>query len=432
MTPFLEEMRTRGLIKDVSSPAQSAWPTLDDRLAERPIAGYIGFDPTAASLHVGSLLQVLTLVRLQRSGNRPIAVVGGGTGLIGDPSGKASERQMLTRNQLTENLAGIRSQLERFLDFEGPNGALLIDNSDWLAELNLIDFLRDVGKMFSVNQMINRDSVTQRLRDREQGISFTEFTYSLLQAYDFLFLFDKYGCELQMGGSDQWGNILDGIDLIRRTRIQPAWGMTAPLVTKTDGTKFGKSEKGNVWLDPTLTRPYAFFQYWMNSEDADVGRFLRYFTLLPVARIVEIEGSASRHPERREAQKVLAEEVTRYVHGDAVLGSVMRATSVLFGGGELRTLTESELRDAFADAPRTRIAHDDIGTGRADIASLLVRAGVEPSRARAKTAITSGAIWLNSALVTETSHILTTEDILPGGFAVLRRGKKNFHVVEVG
>jgi tyrosyl-tRNA synthetase len=432
MGDFLHDLQLRGLIKDVSAPSQAGWSALSNRLLSKPITGYIGFDPTAASLHVGSLLQVLNLVRLQRAGHRPIAVVGGGTGLIGDPSGKATERQMLTSEQLAVNLAGIRTQLERFLDFDGPRGAILIDNSEWLCQLNLIGFLRDIGKMFSVNQMIVRDSVAQRLKDREQGISFTEFSYGLLQAYDFLELFDRYGCELQMGGSDQWGNILDGVNLIRRLRSQPAWGLTAPLVVKSDGTKFGKSEKGNVWLDPCLTRAFSFFQYWLNSDDADVGRYLRYFTFLPVEEILDIERAAAEHPERRQAQWILAEEVTRHVHGEAVLGSVVRATHVLFGGGELRSLTENELRDAFADAPRTTVPRSVLGTSEAAIATLLVQAGMESSKSRARTAIQSGAVSLNSQTVAAPNRTLGAEDILAGGFAVLRRGKKNYHVVEVG
>ncbi|HEX7704831.1 MAG TPA: tyrosine--tRNA ligase [Thermoanaerobaculia bacterium] len=431
MSNFFEDMQARGLVKDVSAPSQATWLKLEERLANSPITGYIGFDPTAPSLHVGSLLQVMTLVRLQRAGHRPLAVVGGGTGLIGDPSGKASERPMLDRENLEANLAGIRAQLERFLDFSGSSGAILVDNSEWLGDLNLIAFLRDIGKLFSVNQMIARDSVTQRLHDRDQGISFTEFSYALLQAYDFLHLYDRYGCELQLGGSDQWGNILDGVDLIRRMRGRPAWGMTAPLVSKADGTKFGKSEKGNVWLDPALTRPYSFFQFWINSDDADAGRYLRYFTFLSLEEIKAIEASAARHPERREAQRILAEQVTRYVHGQSVLYSVLHATTILFGGGDLRSLSESELRDAFADAPRTAIGAADLGTSRADVTSLLVRTELEPSRARARVAVTQKAISLNNEPVTTASRILGSADLLPGGFVVLRRGKRAVHVIEV-
>lgn len=431
MNRFFEDMKARGLVKDVSAPAQAGWPALHERFASGPVTGYVGFDPTAASLHVGSLLQVLTLVRLQRAGHRPIAVVGGGTGLIGDPSGKASERPMLGRERLEENLAGIRTQLERFLDFGGSNGAILADNCAWLGELKVIDFLRDIGKLFSVNQMMVRDSVAQRLRDREQGISFTEFSYALLQAYDFLHLYDEYHCELQLGGSDQWGNILDGVDLIRRVRRKPTWGMTAPLVRRADGTKFGKSEGRNIWLDPDLTSPYAFYQYWINTEDADTGRYLRFFTFLSMDEIAAIEQLVAKNPERREAQRVLADEVTRAVHGESVLHSVRRATATLFGGGELRKLTEVELRDAFADVPRTSIEAANLGTPNAEIVSLLVSAGLEPSRSRARAAIARGTIWLNNAPMTAAGRILGADDILPGGFAVLRRGKKSFHVVDV-
>jgi tyrosyl-tRNA synthetase len=431
MSTFLQDLQDRGLVKNISAPAQTSWPTLPDRLRSKPITGYIGFDPTAASLHVGSLLQVFNLVRLQRAGHRPIAVVGGGTGLIGDPSGKTSERQMLTADQLMVNVAGIRSQLERFLDFSGPNGAVLIDNSTWLCQLKLVEFLRDIGKLFSVNQMIVRDSVSQRLNDRDQGISFTEFSYGLLQAYDFVELLDRYDCELQMGGSDQWGNILDGVDLIRRLRMRPAWGLTAPLVVKGDGTKFGKSEKGNVWLDSDLTSPFSFFQFWLNTDDSDVGRYLRYFTFLPIERIIDIEQSTTAYPERREAQRILAEEVTRHVHGDAVLASVARATAVLFGRGELRSLSAVELRDAFADAPRTIVSRAALGTSAAALVSLLVDARMEPSKARARTAIQSGAISLNGQPIIAADHVLSIDDILAGNFAVLRRGKRSYHVIQV-
>lgn len=431
MSDFLDDLQDRGLVKDVSSPAQTAWPTLRERLGTRPITGYIGFDPTARSLHVGSLLQVLNLVRLQRAGHRPIAVVGGGTGLIGDPSGKTTERQMLTHEHLQQNLEGIRNQLGQFLDFSGSHGAVLINNAEWLCQLNLLDFLRDVGKLFSVNQMIVRDSVSQRLNDREQGISFTEFSYSLLQAYDFVELFDRFGCELQMGGSDQWGNILDGVDLIRRMRKRPAWGLTAPLVVKSDGTKFGKSEAGNVWLDPELTRPFSFYQYWLNSDDADVSRYLRYFTLLPMPRIRELDEAVKARAEQREAQRVLADEITRMVHGADVVSSVKRATEVLFGGGDVRSLSESELRDAFADAPRMILPAASIGTPDATILSLLVRSGMEPSKARARTSIEGGAVSLNGRVVAHLDDSLSSADILPGGFVILRRGKKNYHVIEV-
>ena len=427
---FIADLEARGLVQQVSQPSHEAWPTLGKRLAQGPITAYIGFDPTAASLHVGSLLPVMNLVRLQRAGHRPIAIVGGGTGLIGDPSGKASERSMLTKEQLDQNVAGLRSQLERFLDFSGERGAMLVNNADWLCELRLVDFLRDIGKLFSVNQMVVRDSVKQRLDGREQGISFTEFSYSLLQGYDFLVLHERYGCELQMGGSDQWGNITDGIDLIRRLRSKPAYGLTSPLVTKSDGAKFGKSEKGNVWLDAGLTRPFSFHQFWLNQGDADAVRYLRYFTFVPVEEIAAIEQKMATEAQHRHAQKRLADEITRFVHGEKALASALRAGAVLFEGGDLRALSAEELGDAFAETPRTKLDPATLGTPEASLAAVLAATKLEPSRGRARTAIESGAVSVNGTQEKDANRVLTSADLLTGGFLVLRRGKKSYHVIE--
>lgn len=427
---LLADLDARGLVHQVSQPSHEGWPTLAQRLARGPVTGYIGFDPTATSLHVGSLLPVMNLVRLQRAGHRPIAIVGGGTGLIGDPSGKASERAMLTKDQLAHNVAGLRSQLERFLDFSGPCAAQLVNNADWLCELRLVDFLRDIGKLFSVNQMVVRDSVKQRLDGREQGISFTEFTYSLLQGYDFLVLHERYGCELQMGGSDQWGNITDGIDLIRRLRSAPAFGLTSPLVTKADGSKFGKSEKGNVWLDATMTRPFSFHQFWLNQADADAVRYLKYFTSLPVAEIAALEAKMATEPQLRHAQRRLADEVTRFVHGEQALASAQRAGAVLFEGGDLKALSADELTDAFAETPRTKLDPATLGTPDASLAAVLALTKLEPSRGRARTAIESGAVSVNGTVEKDANRVLGPADLLTGGFVVLRRGKKSYHVVE--
>ncbi|MCM2255972.1 MAG: tyrosine--tRNA ligase [Vicinamibacteria bacterium] len=429
---LLKDLEARGLVHRSAEPSHAGWPGLAERLAQGPVTVYIGFDPTAASLHVGSLLQILNLVRMQRAGHRPIALVGGGTGLIGDPSFKASERAMLSREQLDVNLAGIRGQLERFLDFSGSNAALMLDNAAWLGELRLLDFLRDVGKHFSVNQMVSRDAVKLRLDGREHGISYTEFSYALLQGYDFLHLFDAHGCELQMGGSDQWGNILDGVDLVRRLRAKPAWGLTAPLVTKSDGAKFGKSETGNVWLDPTLTRPFAFYQFWLNTDDADVARYLRYFTFLPLPRIAELEAAAQQDPARREAQRALAVEVTRLVHGEGAVASAQRASAVLFEGADLRTLSADELQDAFAEAPRSTLSRDALGTPQAQLVAVVAGAGLEPSKGRARAAVEQGAIAVNGQVEKAADRVLAADDLLPGDFVVLRRGKKTYHVVAVG
>ncbi len=428
---LLKDLEARGLVHRTAEPSHAGWPGLAQRLAQGPITAYIGFDPTAASLHVGSLLQILNLVRLQRAGHRPIALVGGGTGLIGDPSFKASERSMLSKDQLAANLAGIRAQLERFLDFSGSNAALMLDNASWLGEFRLLDFLRDVGKHFSVNQMVSRDAVKLRLEGRDHGISYTEFSYALLQAWDFVHLHDRHGCELQMGGSDQWGNIVDGVDLIRRLRQKPAWGLTAPLVTKSDGSKFGKSETGNVWLDAGLTRPFAFYQFWLNTDDADVVRYLHSFTFLELARIAELAAAVEREPARREAQRVLAAEVTTLVHGETATTSAQRASAVLFEGADLRTLSAGELQDAFADAPRSSLAREALGTPQAQLVAIVAAAGLEPSKGRARQAVEQGSIAVNGHAEKAVDRVLGSADVLPGGFVVLRRGKKTYHVVAV-
>lgn len=428
---FLLDLEERKLIQDVSQPGEDGSPSLAQRLSAGPITGYIGFDPTAASLHVGSLLPVMNLVRLQRAGHRPIAIVGGGTGLIGDPSGKAKERSMLTKEALADNVGGIRRQLERFLDFSGPGGALLVNNADWLCELRLVDFLRDIGKGFTINTMVKRDSVKLRLESREHGISFTEFSYSLLQAFDFLELYDRYGCELQMGGSDQWGNILDGVHLIRRERGAASYGLTSPLVTKSDGSKFGKSEGGNVWLDSSLTTPFAFHQFWLNQSDEDAVRYLGYFTLLPLEEISALEAQTRAHPDHRVAQKRLADEVTRHVHGDAAAVSARRAGEVLFEGGNLRDLSALELQDALAQAPRTRLSDALLETTDAALISVLVLCGLESSRGRARTAIQNGAVSVNGRVERDPGAVLSRTDRLQSGVIVLRLGKKNYHMIEV-
>jgi tyrosyl-tRNA synthetase len=426
-TNFVGDLEARGLVH------QATAPELREEMAKEPFAGYVGFDPTAASLHVGSLLPVLALARLQRAGHRPIAVIGGGTGMIGDPSGKESERPMLTPERIALNLAGIRSQLERFLDFgAGTGGAVLIDNAEWLCSLSLVDFLRDVGKHFSVNAMVAKDSVRIRLESRDQGISFTEFTYSLMQAYDFLELHDRFGCRLQMGGSDQWGNIVAGTDLIRRRRGVSAYGLTLPLVTRADGKKFGKSEQGNIWLDAGLTSPYEFFQFWLNSDDADVVRYLSSFTFLPVEAIAELAAAVASDPARREAQKVLAAEVTRLVHGPEALARAERSTAVLFAGDDLSALSAQELAEAFAGSPATDLPRAALGTPEASLTAVLAQTGLAPSRGKARTDVTSGGVYVGNRRVSDPNYVLSEADLLAGGFIVLRRGKKSYCVVRLG
>ncbi len=425
-TGFFADFKARGLVH------QTTAYDLEALLAREPVTAYIGFDPTADSLHVGSLLPVLALMRLQRAGHRPIALVGGGTGMIGDPSGRSAERTMLSREELGANLAGLRAQLGRFLDFSGAQGAKLVDNLDWLGSLDLIAFLRDVGKHFSVNAMIQRDAVKLRLEGRDQGISFTEFSYALLQAYDYLELFDRHGCRLQMGGSDQWGNILDGCELIRRLRQAEAHGLTSPLVTKSDGSKFGKSEAGNVWVDAARTSPFAFYQFWLNTDDADVVRYLNFFTFLPLEEITALARRHADHPERREAHRALAEQVTAMTHGASALESARRTTAVLFDGGDLRTLSREELESGLSDAPRHRVDRGEFAGTPIDLPSALVRCGLATSKSQARMSIQSGAISLNHEIVKDPARVLGAGDLLAGRFVVLRRGKKTYGLLDVG
>ncbi|HRC86312.1 MAG TPA: tyrosine--tRNA ligase [Thermoanaerobaculia bacterium] len=422
---FVAGLTERGLVSQVTDPE------LRELMLRERVTAYIGFDPTAASLHVGSLLPILQLVRLQQAGHRPIAIAGGGTGLIGDPSGKQSERPMLTEAKLAENLEGIRSQLERFLDFSGENGALLVNNADWLCSLNLVAFLRDIGKHFSVNAMVARDSVKNRLESREQGISYTEFSYSLLQAFDFLELYDRHGCRLQMGGSDQWGNIVAGPDLIRRLRGATAYGLTNPLVTRADGSKFGKSEAGNVWLDAELTSPFEFYQFWLNTTDADAGRYLRYFTFLPLAELAELDHAVAEKPQERAAQHRLAAEVTRLVHGATALARAQHTTEVLFEGRELAELSPEQMAEAFASWDSTELPASALGTPQASLAGLLAASQLVPSKGQARTAIASGGVYLNNRRIDDPAYLVAEADVLAGRFVVLRRGKKSYHVVKV-
>ncbi len=422
---WLTELEQRGLLHQLSSPELAAL------LGSARVSGYIGFDPTADSLHVGSLLQILMLVRLQRAGHRPIAVVGGATGLIGDPSGKENERTMLTEEQVAANSAGIRAQLARYLDPAGD--AALVDNLDWTRDVSLVRFLRDIGKHFSVNAMVARDSVRMRLEAREHGISYTEFSYMLLQAYDYLVLYDRFGCRLQMGGSDQWGNIVSGADLIRRLRGAEAFALTVPLITRSDGKKFGKSEEGNVWLCPQRTSPYQFHQFWLNVDDGEVVKLLKYFTFLPVQQIVdEIEPQVQSAPEKRQAQRVLADEMTRFVHGaDALLGAQRVANLLFQKDADYRAFSAAELEEAFRDAPSTPIAASELGTPEANLVNLLARTGVHPSKSRARQDVLDGAVSVNNAVIRDAAYILSQADLLAGGFAVLRKGKKHHHLLRV-
>ncbi len=422
---FHADLRARGLVHQITSDE------VIELLRAGSVTTYIGFDPTADSLHVGSMLPVLALMRLQRAGHHPIAVVGGGTGMIGDPSGKSAERNLLTVEQLDANVAGQRRQLERFLDFSGPRAARLVNNLDWLGKLDVIRFLRDIGKHFSVSAMTQRDSVQLRLTGRDQGISFTEFTYALLQAYDYLELYDRYGCRLQMGGSDQWGNITDGCDLIRRLRQGSAYGITMPLITKSDGSKFGKSESGNVWIDARRTSPFAFYQFWLNTPDADAARYLRYFTFLEPEHLDAVSARHAEQPQKREAQRLLAEQVTALVHGGDALASAQRATLVLFEGGDLRTLSPAEIAEGLGDAPRTKLPSAELTGAGLDLPAALVRCGLAPSKGQARTSIEAGAVSVNHEVVKDAGRMLTVRDLLADRFVVLRRGKKTYSLLDV-
>jgi tyrosyl-tRNA synthetase len=403
---------------------------LEELAAKERLTAYIGFDPTAASLHVGSLLPVMALARFQRHGHRPIAVMGGGTGMIGDPSGKSEERPLLTKEQIEENLAGLRRQLEPFLDFRAKeNAAQMVNNADWLAPLHLLDFLRDAGKFFTVNYMLNKESVKRRL-DQEEGISFTEFSYMLLQAYDYLMLFDRYGCRLQMGGSDQWGNITAGMDLIKRLRRAQAHGLVFPLVTSATGAKFGKTEAGTVWLDPALTSPYRFYQFWYNTDDRDAVTYLSFFTWLERAEIEELEAALKAEPEKRAAQLRLARDVTRMVHGETALERAERASKALFGE-EISALSPEELLDVFLEAPSTRVAREKLAGKGMGVVDFCVLAGLAASKGEARRLIEGGGVYLNNRRIADAKGSVTGGDALHGRFLVLRRGQREFRLVEL-
>ncbi len=423
---IIEELKQRGLYYDCTDEEALTAHLSDDA----PVTFYAGFDPTADSLHVGTLLVIMTMVRLQRAGHRPIAVVGGGTGMIGDPSGKSKERQLLDEQTIEHNITGIKAQLSRFLDMEDSRvGAMVVNNYDWLGRLSFIEFLRDVGKHFTVNSMIAKESVRQRLENREQGISYTEFSYMLLQAYDFAHLNAHEGCTLQIGGSDQWGNITAGIDLIRRRGGKPSYGLTIPLLTTSSGHKFGKTEAGTVWLDSRRTSPYQFYQFWIRTEDADVIRFLRMFTFLPMEEIDELASEHESRPEARVAHRKLAEEMTRMVHGQEGLEAAQRATQALFGGS-LEGLSAADLLDIFAHVPSGTIASGDLAQGMM-LPDLMVKVGFTKSKGEARRLIKGGGLYLNNQRVTSQDAKVTSDDLLDGSVMVLRSGKKRYHLVKV-
>jgi tyrosyl-tRNA synthetase len=419
---FFNELKWRGFLHSHSNG-------VEEHLHNKRTA-YIGFDPTAPSLHVGSLLPIMGLVHFQRCGHTPIAVAGGGTGMVGDPSGKTQERKLLSKEEIDVNLEGIKKQLAHFLDFTSKiNPAKLVNNAKWLTKLSFMDFLRDIGKHFSVNEMMAKESVKNRLH-QQQGISFTEFSYSLLQAYDFLELHDRYGCTLQMGGSDQWGNIVSGIDLIRRVRGAEAHGIVFPLITTSSGVKFGKTEGGTIWLDPSRTSPYKFYQFWYNTDDRDVVQYLKFFTLLSENKIKEFEELSKSSPEKREAQTALAQEVTRIVHGESALIQAIKASKIFFGG-EITDVNDSELLDIFSDVPSTEISKEQLSGQGMSLVDLLVKATVVSSKSEARRLIQSGGVYLNNRRAAELEKKVTINDALHGKFVVLRKGAKSYCLVRL-
>ena len=416
MSDILDLLRARGFLQD-------ATPGLAERLREGPITAYVGFDPTADSLHVGNLVPVMGMAWLQRAGHTPIALVGAGTAMVGDPSGKRAERPVLSLDQIDRNAQAIMRQLQRFLTFEGSNAARLRNNADWLRGLHLMDFLRDTGKHFTVSHMLQKESVASRMAD---GISYTEFSYMLIQAYDYWHLYHSEGCELQMGGSDQWGNITAGTWLVDKRERRQVHGLVFPLITTAAGAKFGKSEAGNVWLDPERTSPYHFYQFWLNTDDRDVERYLKLFTFLDLGRIASTMADHAAEPGRREAQRVLAREVTATVHGDGAASAAIQTSAALFG----RTHTLSSGLDALTidETPARRISRSEFGDGL-PLVEALVRAGLATSKSDARRGIQGRGYYVNEVQVTDVDRKLGDQDLQPrekDSFILLRKGKKNY------
>lgn len=414
----LDELAWRGLLHQYTEG-------LGESLASGPTTAYCGFDPSAPSLHVGSLVPVMGLVHLQRAGHRPIALVGAGTGMIGDPSGKRTERLLMTPEMVEANAAGIHHQLERFLDFSGPTAARMRNNADWLLPLTAIGFMRDVGKHFTVNYMMQKESVKARL---DEGISYTEFSYMLLQAYDYLELHRREGCTLQVGGSDQWGNITAGMELIRKVVGAETHALTYPLVTSASGAKFGKTEAGAVWLDAELTSPYKFFQFWINVDDRDVGRFLRFFTLLPRRTIEQLDGETAGQPERRAAQQALAQEVTARVHGEAAARVAAEVSALLFGKGDPKALSLEALQALADEVPFARVSFDGAGI---DVLELFASAKLVASKGAARRLLEQGGLYVNGDRLSAADQTLGRERLLPGGHLLLRKGARDYALVRV-
>ena len=420
----VEELQWRGLVADCTD-----LPELTKRIASGPLTVYAGFDPTADSLHIGSLVPLLGLRRFQLMGHRPLALAGGATGSIGDPSGKTQERQLLTREVLNHNIGRIKEQLKRLLDFEVPtNPARLLDNADWTAPVSYLDFLRDIGKHFSVNQMVAKESVRARMEDREVGISYTEFSYMLLQAFDFYVLCRDHDCELQIGGSDQWGNITAGIDLTRKKLGRTVLGLTLPLITNADGSKFGKTVAGAIWLDPARTSVYKFYQFWIQTDDRDVVRYLKYFTFLSQAEILALERQHAENPGSRVAHKALAKAVTDLVHGPDATAEALRASDILFGG-ELTGIAERTFDEIVGEVPTRELARTQLEGSGMPLVEALVHSGLSTSKGQARKDIEGGGVYINNVREAGAQRFLTPNDLLFGKHLLLRKGKKNYVVL---
>ena len=428
MTNFVEELRWRGLLHDIM-------PDTEAHLLEHATAGYIGFDPTADSLHIGSLVQILILKHFQNAGHKPIALVGGATGMVGDPSGKSAERNLLDEASLQKNIEGVKAQLGRFLDFNATeNPAELVNNFDWMKDISLIDFVRDTGKHITVNYMMAKDSVKKRLSSESKvGMSFTEFTYQLFQGYDFYHLYKEMGCKLQMGGSDQWGNITTGTELIRRKAQGKAYAITVPLVTKADGTKFGKTEGGNVWLDAKRTSPYKFYQYWLNASDEDAEKYIKIFTFLDKKAIEALVTEHRETPHLRLLQKKIGEEVTIMTHGQEAFDNAIKASQILFGKStseDLKSLDEQTFLDIFEGVPQASVSKEDIDNGLDMIGALAAKTGFLNSNGEARRALKENAISVNKEKVKE-DFVISTSDIIANAYVLLQRGKKNYFLLKI-
>ena len=428
MTNFVEELRWRGLLFDIM-------PETETHLLEHATTGYIGFDPTADSLHIGSLVQILILKHFQNAGHKPIALVGGATGMVGDPSGKSVERNLLDEASLQKNIEGVKAQLSRFLDFNATeNPAELVNNFDWMKDISLIDFVRDIGKHITVNYMIAKDSVKKRISSESKvGMSFTEFTYQLFQGYDFYHLYKEMDCKLQMGGSDQWGNITTGTELIRRKAQGKAYAITVPLVTKADGTKFGKTEGGNVWLDAKRTSPYKFYQYWLNASDEDAEKYIKIFTFLDKKAIEALVAEHRETPHLRLLQKKIGEEVTIMTHGQEAFDNAIKASQILFGKStseDLKSLDEQTFLDIFEGVPQASVSKEDIDSGLDMIGALAAKTGFLNSNGEARRALKENAISVNKEKVKE-DFVISTSDIIANAYVLLQRGKKNYFLLKI-